>query len=257
MFEIDMSQVHPTIKTVLALGVEGSGKTHFASTFPKPILMYSFDGGYQTLAGMEGIRGKVFIDKDRRKPSAHKDFLVEFNKLVDGRETAYTWPDGRQEPYQTVVLDPISFLSQYMMYEIQYNNRTTDKKPNWDEYDQVLKMSTDVLLKVLEIAEGRKMCVLATCHIKIDKDEDTGQMWFLADMLGSVKEKIGSWFDAVFYLKVDKKQDGSKIYQLHTAGDRRERGRLRLPPNLDRLVKPIDDPNYGVLMQRLNQEEKK
>ena len=261
METLDLVAVAPRIQSVLALGMEGAGKTHFIGTFPKPILVYSFDGGYRTLAGVPGIRAKVFLDPDRRKPKAAAEFEVEFRNYVEGKEPPYKWPDGREEAFKTLAIDPLSFWSMAEMQRIQYINHTSDKKMNWDEYEILKKRGIDLLNMGKRLVEELNGYFVATCHVKSDKDEDTGQMWFLPDMAGSIRESIGSHFDAVVYLKAEKKPTGEKEYQMHTVGERRERARLRLTSSLDGVVKAIDVPEFSAVQARLTaaweQQQKK
>jgi len=251
MQEIDLATVTPKIKSVLALGMEGAGKTHFIGTFPKPILLYSFDRGYQTLAGLEGIRVKAFMEGERTNPIAGKEFDAEFKKIFNGQEKPYKWKDGREEKFKTYALDPLSFWSMQSMHKIQYDSRTVDNKPTFTEWDLILKRGADLMEKGIRISEELDAHFVATCHLKIDKDEDTGQLWFIADMLGSTREKLGAWFDMVVYLKVDKKASGEKVYQMHTVGERRERARLRLPSALAGVVKAVDVPDFTAIEKRI------
>lgn len=253
MQTIEMSDVVPTIKSVLAMGMEGAGKTHFIGTFPKPILVYSFDNGYQTLAGMDGIRVKAFVEKERRRPVAAKEFEAEFAKLLNGQEPMYKWANGKEERFKTVGIDPLSFWSMQCMNKVQFDNRTSDTKPTYAEWDVILKRGMDLLGQFLRVTSEQGMFLVATCHVKIDRDEDTGQLWFLPDMLGSVREKLGAWFDMVAYLKVDKKPSGDKEYQMCTVGERRERARLRLPSSLDGVVKAVDVPDFSAIQRRIEE----
>ncbi len=251
METLDLATVAPRLKSLLALGMEGAGKTHFIGTCPKPSLVYSFDGGYRTLAGMPGVRAKVFLDPDRRRPKAAAEFEVEFRNFIDGKEPPYKWADGREEPFKTIAIDPLSFWSMAEVQRIQFINHTVEKKMNWDEYDVLLKRGQDLLRAGMRAVEERGATFVATCHLQTEKDEDTGQIWFWPDMAGSIRKELGSWFDAVVYLKVDKKPGGEKEYQMHTVGERRERARLRLPSSLDGLVKAIDVPDFSALQSRL------
>ena len=253
METLDLTTVAPRIQSVLALGMEGAGKTHFLGTFPKPVLVYSFDGGYRTLAGVPGIRAKVFLDPDRRRPKAAAEFEVEFRTYVDGKEPLYRWPDGKEEPFKTLAIDPLSFWSMAEMQRIQFTNHTSDKKMTWDEYEVLKKRGIDLLNLGKRVVEEQGGYFVATCHVKSDKDEDTGQLWFLPDMAGSIRESIGSHFDAVVYLKAEKKVTGEKEYQMHTVGERRERARLRLPSSLEGDVKAIDVPEFSVVQARLTE----
>lgn len=254
MQTIELETIVPSIHSVLALGMEGSGKTHFIGTFPKPILMYSFDAGYQTLAGMKGIRVKAFVESDRRRPVAAKEFDLEFQKLLNGQEPPFKWADGKEEPFRTIAIDPLSFWSMQMMNKIQYDARTVDGKPTFAEWDVILKRGIDLMIGCTRVCAELNAHLVATCHLKTDKDDDTGQIWFFPDMLGSLREKLGAWFDMVVYLKVDKKMGGEKTYQMHTVGERRERARLRLPSTLEGVVKAVDVPDFSAMQERIKVE---
>lgn len=251
METLDLAVVAPRIHSVLSLGMEGAGKTHFIGTFPKPILLYSFDGGYRTLAGMPGIRAKVFLDPDRRAPKAAAQFEVEFRAFLDGKEPLYKWADGKEEPFKTLAIDPLSFWSMAEQQRIQFVNHTVDKKFTWDEYEVLKKRAIDLLNLGKRFVEERDGYFVATCHVTDKKDEYSGQLFFLPDMAGSIKESLGGHFDAVVYLKAEKKPGGEKDYQMHTVGDRSERARLRLPSSLEGVVKAIDVPDFAAITARL------
>ncbi len=252
MDTIDLKGVQARLQSILLMGMEGAGKTRFIGTCPKPILLYSFDGGYRTLAGMPGIRCKVFFDKDRRTPKAADEFEKDFSVYLNGKEPPYDWGDGRVEPFKTIAIDPISSWSLYTLHHIQYINRTVDKKPTWDEYAVLKNRGIDMINRCLQVVEERKELLVVTAHISSEKDEETGQLWFWPDMEGkATKEVLGRYFDLVGVLKTDKRPDGTVSYQLCTVGERRERARLRLPATLDGVIKAVDVPDYGVLHARL------
>ena len=109
MEELNLAEVKPDIKKILLIGPEGSGKTHFIGTMPKPIYLFSFDKGYHTLAGKPGITVGLCMDENRYVPHAYADFKQRFDQLKKGLK--YKWPDGKEEPYCTIALDSLSFLS--------------------------------------------------------------------------------------------------------------------------------------------------
>ena len=252
METIELSTVKPRISSILALGMEGSGKTAFLATFPKPVLVYSFDGGYRTLAGVDGIRAKVFLDQTAKAPVAAKEFEAEIGNLLARKEPMYRWPDGREEPFKTVCLDTLTHWSNEEAARIQFTNATVEKKMNWDEYDLLGKRGRELIRKMQRLVEEQGLIVAATCHVMTDKDEDTGQIWFFPDMLGSIRKELGSHFDAVVYLKSEIKQDGTKSFKLHTIGERRERARLRLPRALDGVIKAVDEPDFSAILARMD-----
>ena len=109
MQEINLSSVKPDIRKLLLIGNEGTGKTHFIGTMPKPIYVFSFDKGYLTLAGQDGINVGLCMDEDRYKPHAYADFKQKFESLKKGEK--YKWANGKEEPYKTVAIDSLTFLS--------------------------------------------------------------------------------------------------------------------------------------------------
>ena len=53
------------IRAVL-YGEAGAGKTHLMREFPKPMIVYDFDGKYEPLIGVEGITVKSFYSEERK-----------------------------------------------------------------------------------------------------------------------------------------------------------------------------------------------
>ena len=188
---------------------------------------------------------------DRRRPTAAAEFEKEFTAYVECKEPLYKGPTGAEEPFKTVALDPLSFWSLAEINRIQFINNTVDKKMNWDEYDILKKRGYDLLRRGMRVVEERGAHFVATCHVMTEKDEDTGQIWFWPDMEGSVRKELGAWFDAVVYLKAEKKPNGDREYQMHTVGERRERARLRIPSALHARIKAVDVPDFTAVQQRL------
>jgi len=215
MLEFDLVGVKPDLRKILLIGAEGTGKTNFIKTMPKPIYCFSFDKGYLTLAGEEGIKVGVCMDDDRYHPKAYAEFTRKFELLKVGEK--YKWPDGHEEPYQTIALDNISFLSTMLYDHLQYVNANIDKPGGYAVYGLVKSKLQDIINKSIMLANY----VVCTALIEVDKDDLTGEIFFLPNMVGSMKNEVGAWFDGVFYMTVDKKPDGDKMYKLITVGERR------------------------------------
>lgn len=248
MQELSTKDIKPDLKKILVIGHEGVGKTNFIKTMPRPIYIFSFDKGYQTLAGEDKITIGVCMDSDRHKPTAYADFTLKFEALVKGEK--YKNPDGSEEPYKTIAIDSISFLSTFLFDHLQRLNNNIDKPGGYAVYGAVKSKLQDILNRAVMATEY----VVFTALLDTDKDEDTGQLFFVPTVVGSIKTEIGAWFDAVFYMTVDKNPTtGAKVYSMLTVGDSRQKAKLRLPSNLAKLVGVREEPDFAALMKKINQ----
>lgn len=243
MEELNLSEVKPDIRKILLIGNEGSGKTHFIGTMPKPIYLLSFDKGYLTLAGEEGITVGLCMDEDRYKPHAFADFKAKFDALKRGAK--YKWKDGREEPYKTVAIDSLSFLSTFLFDHEQRINNNIDKPGGFAVYGAVKSKMQDIVNQSVMLAEY----VVCTALLESTKDDITGEVFMVPSMVGSMKNEIGAWFDAVFYMQVDKNPNtGNKVYKMLTVGDRRQKAKLRLPRSIGSAISAIEEPDFQALI---------
>lgn len=248
MKELDLTKVKPDIRKILLIGQEGTGKTQFIGTMPKPIYLFSFDKGYLTLAGEDGVTVGLCMDENRYSPHAYADFKKKFDELKRGVE--YTWPDGRKERYKTVAIDSVSFLSQFLFDHEQRMNNNIDKPGGFAVYGSVKSKMQDIVNQSVMLAEY----VVCTALIEATKDETTGEIFYVPTMIGSMKNEIGAWFDAVFYMTVDKKPaTGEKTHRMLTVGDRRQKAKIRLPRSMQGLVSASEEPDFGKLMTKIGQ----
>lgn len=247
MEELDLGAVVPTIKKILLIGAEGSGKTHFIGTMPKPIYIFSFDGGYRTLAGMAGITVGVCMDEDRYKPHAYADFKQKFDMFKKGL-VKYKWPDGREEPYKTLAFDSFTTLSKYIFDNEQKVNNTIDKPAGYGPYMNTKSRLQDTVIQANYMSEY----VVCTAQIESEKDEITGEIFFKPSTEGKFRDEAGQWFDAVLFLVVDKNTDGTKVYKALTVGDRRQKAKIRLPSSLASKIDAVEKPDFQVLLTKIN-----
>lgn len=246
MNEIETVTLKPDIRKLLLIGNPGVGKTNFIKTMPKPIYVFSFDKGYLTLAGEDGIKVGVCMDEDRYSPKSYAEFNTKFQKLCQGEK--YKWSDGREEAYQTIALDNVSFLSTAIFDHQQKVNSNIDKPGGFLVYGQVRSKLQDILNKSVTIANY----VVCTALLEADKDDSTGEIFFVPSVVGSIKHEMGAWFDAVFYLTIDKTPQGNKLYKLITVGERRQQAKIRLPSRIANAVSAVETPDFGLLMKKIN-----
>lgn len=247
MQELNLADVQIDLKKILLIGPEGSGKTNFIGTMPKPVYIFSFDKGYQTLAQMDGITVGLCMDEDRLRPHAFADFKQKFDALKRGAE--FTWKDGRKEKYKTIAIDSLSFLSTFIFDHEQKINNTIDKPAGFGVYGNVRSRMQDIVNQSVMLAEY----VVCTALVETSKDDTTGEIFYVPSMVGSIKNEIGAWFDAVFYMQVDKDSNGNKKYKMLTVGDRRQKAKLRVPSSLSGAISPVEEPNFELLLKKLKQ----
>lgn len=242
--ELDMVAHRPKMRKVLALGDYGSGKTHFVGTFPKPLMIFSFDRGYDTVAMQPGIRVVSILEENRQSPKAWMEFRARFRKFLAGEE--FTWADGTKERFKSASLDSLTFLSEYCMNHYQYLGSNVDKKATYTQYQQILENMTDIVNDVMRAVEY--FC--CTALIRVEKDDLTGEVLSLPNMMGSIRDQVGAKFDAVFYLYTDKKTSGEEVYRMKTVGGYREKAKIRLPSDIRNVIKPtFENPNMQEILK--------
>ena len=245
MQEIDLVNVKPELRKILLIGKEGSGKTHFLGTMPRPMALFSFDNGYRTLAGNSGIKVYSCMDADRLKPTAYKEFDAKFKQLCAGEK--YKWSDGKEEAYQTIAIDSISFLSTFLFDYLQYINSNIDKPGGYAVYGQVKSKLQDIVNRAAAISEN----VVVTALLDFEKNELTGETFQVPSVLGSLKNEIGAWFDGVFFMDVQKKVDGAVAYKMLTVGSRQQVAKIRVPSISEAKILPVEEPDFRVISDKI------
>jgi hypothetical protein len=95
--------------------------------------------------------------------------------------------------------------------------------------------------------------VVCTTLVAPSKDDTTGEIFFSPVLVGSIKDEIGAWFDAVFFMQVDKDATkGTKTYKMLTVGDRRQKAKVRLPSNLAGVIASVEEPDFKKLMEKIS-----
>lgn len=163
-----------------------TGKSTFAATFPKPMIVFCFDGflkdspylakGYEGQAGtyengtpyqdVVDAAGNVIIrivylhDENPERPSAYKRFMEIMNGFG---------PDERRN-WETVVVDSVSAMIRANMYLHQFDLNPTYKDPRkWyaDTADWIERI-------MARFASMRDINVVMLCHISRKMDEASG-----------------------------------------------------------------------------------
>jgi hypothetical protein len=222
---------------IMLLGDYGSGKSHFASTFPGPIYVFDFDGhilGYRH-------RDDVWFDQFELSYLGWVKFektLKQVQKMVEEKEIS------------TVVVDSMTSMADIAMERaLQLDpKRGSDEGPLWNVHYQIVKNLMEAKLhKILTFNAN----VIFNGHWKLQMDSKTGAIIGADPMLtGQLSVKIPGYFDEVYWCQA--KTIGSKTehwMHLITRGHYKARSLLsgsqrllpeKLPNDYPSLRKAID-----------------
>jgi|SRR6185503_4573122 len=220
----------PPIHT-LVIGDSGAGKSTFAATYPKPMLVKAFDPfgkdmPYLKVAGTAvqplydiapnviaqdvvgaksghlRIRIEHYNDADMTNPVAYAAFLksmVEFNPAE----------------WATIVLDSVTYAELAARKWHQYGLNKTAKDPR-----QWFGGSTDLLEEMLM---GRLSAlpinVVVIAHIDEEKDEVHGTFVRSPKAPGRLRKGLPSAFGEVYRAYIGKDDAGERAHLLQTASD--------------------------------------
>ena len=246
-FAIGESKRHPDTTDyarALVTGEFGSGKTHFANTFPKPFFI-DVDYGLSTTKTSMTAKSAPGIRLFRGDPV----YQTIMSLLNDAR--------AKRPPldeYETIVLDSLTSLSRLLLYEITGGNLDpkTGQKPGYDEYGSLKSRLSDIVtgLQTLPFHE------VTTALTEIDKDEATGSYVGLINTVGSFGKDVGSMFDEVYYIEKRRartNEPGDVVHEFFTqyhprfAVKSRLQNAAKIPA---KIVNPTFDSLYGNVYKR-------
>ena len=177
----------------------GGGKTKLASTFPKPFFIDTDKGG-KTLKKL-----KVPNIKLKRGNKTFNEIMDILGK-IKRKEVPFDFP------IETVVLDSITTLADFLIVDIlkypkipnTVSREPTMCKPEWDDYT----LLTAELKAIVKYLQDMEINVVATCGVKLEKDEIRGTFVGLPDIIGSFRNAVGYEFDELYYMEVKTKTTG-------------------------------------------------
>jgi len=223
---------HPWIHVVVA-GGWGSGKTRFASSFPKPLISLQtdpygkeaplLDRGLvgETVVGLFGqyvttVNSKLdptrllcqiefFHDADPRKPQAFRQFRNRFDTLFE---------EVQASRWATVVIDGVTFL-ELISRKLYQHDEVKGKEPRrW--YAQ----STEDLEELLMCRAGALRCNVVVCaHLDKSYNEVSGVSVHHPAAPGRMSTRFGAGFPEMYVAHCLKQSDGQVKYWLQTRTD--------------------------------------
>lgn len=198
---------------VLVCGPAGTGKTCFAAGMPYPILYLDFDGKVDSAAAFfAGDKDRLDnIDvRDMSKKLSAVDPLAEMLKVIK-EELVPSQAGGGQ--YKTLVIDSVTTFSSAVLQHIVMTNPGIKRvgsaqgvQPGMQDYG-ILKRE---FMKLIPGLLSLPMNVVMLGHIKIDRDDLTGEIIRGPLMDGSFSQELPIYFKEVYrsYMK-----DGKSLAQ--------------------------------------------
>ena len=184
---------------VMIWGDAKSGKTTFASTFPRPFF-FDMDMGLLTLASKD-VEYESYDGSSKGYEKFRKDL-----PLV-----------AKRDDIDTLVIDSLSTLHPLMMDSIQKLQGTWPGIPQIKEYGvQVVQMRRFLF----ELVRYNKHVVLIG-HEQIFQDELTKEVFILPLIVGKkMPKQLGLWFDEFYHMEVVHTKDSSD-YKIRTKASRK------------------------------------
>ena len=180
---------------VLIYGKSGTGKTTFACCFPKAYV-FDFD------KGMLGQRGRDVEFDTYGGTTAYQEFEMRFAELE------------RECPYDTIVLDSITTMQEYMMDKILQANRR--QMPTMNEWNVAIATLKDLFKRMTKMA--RHLVVIA--HEQVLQQELTGEVIVRPFVFGKkLPPQLPLWFDEVYRAQVSRTKEAVPSYDILTTSD--------------------------------------
>lgn len=222
----------------LVYGGSGAGKTVLTATMPAPVCIMA-EGGQLSLRTSNLIR----MFGVNTPGICYNTPIIEI-KTVDDLVESYNWLANSRESAQfaSVSLDSISEIG-----EVVLNNAKRQVKDPRQAYGELIeKMETAIRL----FRDLPNKNVLISAKMEPMKDEMTGIVRFGPSMPGSkLGPKLPYFFDEVFYLGVNKDQQGTPYRFLQTQADLQHEAKDR-----SGALAPIEYPHLGAIYSKILQE---
>lgn len=180
---------------VCVYGDNGTGKTRFAGTFPKPIVL-ALDPGFTVLRQLPGAEDIHVV----RVPDPNRVGVATLRQVWD----YYQWLLKGEHDRQTVVLDSITELQKVILEAVMAKprQRANPTVPETDDYVEVnAKLKT-----LIRYFRDLPMHVVFTGHHKILKKKDD-IVGIRPDLSEKLSTELGGACDVVMHTTVHEKHD--------------------------------------------------
>jgi len=206
---------------VMVYGKSGTGKTTFATTFPKPYI-FDFDNGMLSQRGKD-IPYDVYGKEDWLK---FESKLSEFEKDC---------------PFETLVIDSVTTMEEYLLDHLI--ELTRKPRPTQLEWGQLVLDLADVFLRINKF----KVNVLVVAHEEMVQDGLTGEVITRPLIYGKkLPVQLPLFFDEIYRAQTSRDDKGKSVYQILTTADTRYIAKSRLA-----CLEPVEVPDYKVIIGKV------
>lgn len=223
----------------MVYGDSGGGKSEFASTLPKPLLVLQFDppdksGPYlrkgRPQAPAEGEWGPTrnVWHKDKDETIIRIDYFCDpvaprrVNNQTVNSPTAYpnflkrmdqVYGEIREGKWASLVIDSVTYMEYASrMYEKFVLNPTAKDPRQW------YGGSKDALESILMGSVVMLPCnVVVVAHIDEDRDDVHGNMIYNPAAPGKLSKRMPAGYGELYRQYVKDEEDGKRVYLLQTA----------------------------------------
>jgi phage nucleotide-binding protein len=226
---------------IIIYGASGSGKTTLAKTIGEPTLIISSEAGLLSLQGSDIDAIDISID-DHGKAIPKEKRIARLGEVYSFLQT------DAAKKYKWVFIDSLSELSQNLMEQLYLE--FPERKDSLPMFGELSKRSRALIKGFRDLPNFN---VVMTALDEVDKDEG-GQRFTNIQMVGKISNQIPAMFDEVFYLHVQKEEDGNEKRVLVTSNS----DKLRCKDRSGKLEK-IEDANLGLIINKIrgtNKENK-
>jgi len=187
------------------VGDSGTGKSIFASTFPKPAFLFNFDRSILSYRGLD-----VNYEDYTPDPASWVKFEKDFKAL----KKLYR-EDKANFPYKTIIIDSTTSWTDIAMERaLQLDpKRSATGGPVWNvHYGMVKNLIEGYVRQLLEFDCN----IVVIGHLQRQTDAESGAVLSVEPMLtGALSTKVPSYFDEVYYA-TSKTVQGKTSYYLLT-----------------------------------------
>lgn len=220
---------------VVIYGPAGSGKTTLMRDFPKPLLLYDFDGKYEPLIGVEGVHVKSYRISERK--DSMKTWLEFWND----------WKKDKKDPlWATVVLDSLTSLDSIMFWAmVQMAGMNPEARASYEKY--TLQLYGDMKNQYATLFNSMRSVnknVIVLAHESFNTD-DKGNIESVTPLVtGGTKSSLPAVFKDTWYLEL--RGEGQRMKRFLHA--RRFKMRTATTTTIQD-EEPIEDPTYSKIME--------
>lgn len=196
-----LSDIEPSANLkILLCGSPGTGKTCFAASMPLPILFLDFDNKANSAA-------RFFADDKARLDQID---VRQLNKRLDGKDpivelqdiiTKELIPQQDAPKFKTLVIDSITTFSAAVLNHIVKTNPGIKRvissqgvQPGMADYGILRREFAKLIPGILSLP----MNVVMAAHIKVDRNELTGEIVRSPIMDGSFSQELPVYFEEVW-----------------------------------------------------------